>query len=70
MVYSPAVPVIRDDEDRLLAVPYSLSMLSLVVVHGHRSLVLDAWGCGVFKNDSADVARWFQVHLCGMLGTI
>lgn len=39
-------------------------VLSLAVVHGHRSLVLGAWGCGVFKNDPADVAQWFHVHLC------
>lgn len=98
MIYSPAVPVIRDDEDQLLAVPYAVSLitapavnagavranephhvsqiepvmldrieklLSLAVVHGHRLLVLGAWGCGVFKNDPADVARWFHVHLCG-----
>jgi uncharacterized protein (TIGR02452 family) len=98
MIYSPEVPVIRDDEDQLLAVPYTVSMitapavnagavranepqnvsqiepvmlgrieklLSVAVVHGHRSLVLGAWGCGVFKNDPADVAAWFQFHLCG-----
>ena len=97
MIYSPAVPVIRDDDDQLLVVPYAVSMitapavnagavranepqnvsqveptmlgrtekvLSLAVVHGHRSLVLGAWGCGVFKNDPADVAKWFHFHLC------
>ena len=41
-------------------------LLSLAVMHGHRSLVLGAWGCGVFKNDPSDVARWFHLHLCGM----
>jgi len=98
MIYSPAVPVIRDDDDQLLAAPYPVSMitapavnagavranephnmsqieptmlgriekvLSLAVIHGHRSLILGAWGCGVFKNDPADVAKWFHVHLCG-----
>ena len=98
MIYSPAVPVIRDDDDQLLAAPYPVSMitapavnagavranepqnvsqieptmfgriekvLSLAVIHGHRSLVLGAWGCGVFKNDPADVAKWFHFHLCG-----
>ncbi len=99
MIYTPAVPVIRDDEDQLLSVPFSVSiitapavnagavraneprnvsqiepvmlgriekLLSVAVVHGHRSLVLGAWGCGVFKNEPADVAKWFHVHLCGM----
>jgi uncharacterized protein (TIGR02452 family) len=97
MIYSPAVPVLRDDDDQLLAVPYCVAMitapavnagavranepqnvprieptmlgriekvLALAVVHGHRSLILGAWGCGVFKNDPADVAGWFHFHLC------
>ncbi len=38
-------------------------MLSLAVVHGHHTLVLGAWGCGVFRNDPADMARWFHTYL-------
>lgn len=38
-------------------------VLSLAVVHGHDTLVLGAWGCGVFKNDTARVARQFHQHL-------
>jgi uncharacterized protein (TIGR02452 family) len=97
MVYSPGVPVFRDDDDRLLPRPYEVAIitapavnagavrrneyrnvalieptmlgriekvLSLAVIHGHRRLVLGAWGCGVFENDPAKVAAWFHTHLC------
>jgi uncharacterized protein (TIGR02452 family) len=30
-----------------------------------RHLVLGAWGCGVFRNDPTDVARYFSEFLCG-----
>jgi uncharacterized protein (TIGR02452 family) len=93
MIYSPKVPVFRDDEGTLLEVPYPASfvtapavnagavkqheqrqvqptmfarmekVLSLAVVHGHDTLVLGAWGCGVFKNDTASVACQFRQHL-------
>jgi uncharacterized protein (TIGR02452 family) len=96
MIYSPQVPVFRDDEDRLLARPYLASfltapavnrgaiaknepenlpriaptmlsrtekLLSLAAAHGHHTLVLGAWGCGVFRNDPPAVASWFHQHL-------
>lgn len=98
MIYSPQVPVICDDEGRLLDEPYRISiltapavnagavrknrpqdapriapmmiermekLLSVAVLHGHAHLVLGAWGCGVFKNDPADVAEWFHQFLAG-----
>jgi len=93
MVYSPKVPVFRDDDTNLLDQPYAVAfltapavnagavkeherslieptmyarmekLLSVAVVQGHHTLVLGAWGCGVFKNDTARVAEAFRRHL-------
>jgi uncharacterized protein (TIGR02452 family) len=98
MIYSPDVPVFRDDEDNLLERHFPVSfvtapavnagavrhnepnhvsriepvmlsriekVLSVAVVHGHETLVLGAWGCGVFANDPEQVAAWFARHLRG-----
>lgn len=92
MIWSPGVPVIRDDADQLLPQPYTVSiitspavnagcirtneprripeigdvmrvrarkLLALAVEQGVEHLVLGAWGCGVFANDPAEVARIF-----------
>ena len=96
MIYSPQVPVFRDDKDQLLERPYAVSivtapavnrgaiaknepenldrvaptmlsrtekLLSVAAAHGHHTLVLGAWGCGVFRNDPSQVASWFHTHL-------
>jgi len=96
MIYSPKVPVFRDDAYQYLDAPYLLSMvtapavnrgaiarnepqrlpelgdimlkriellLALAKYHGHRALVLGAWGCGVFGNDPKEMASWFAQHL-------
>lgn len=96
MIYSPQVPVFRDDAYAFLDAPYPASfvtapavnrgalsrnepermrdveacmlqridkLLSLALHHGHRDLVLGAWGCGVFGNLPGDMARWFAAHL-------
>ena len=96
VIYSPDVPVYRDDRLRLLDVPYVVSfltspapnagalrrnqsddvgdlagliteraarVLAVAAHHGVRTLVLGAWGCGVFRNDPADVASAFRTHL-------
>ncbi|WP_337034461.1 TIGR02452 family protein [Paenibacillus illinoisensis] len=93
MIYSPGVPVIRDDEDRLLAQYYTTAfitapavnagvvkereqaddqqiesvmkeriryILDVAAMNGHSTLVLGAYGCGVFRNDPVDVARYFH----------
>jgi uncharacterized protein (TIGR02452 family) len=97
MIYSPQVPVIRDDDDKLLDKPFLVSiltvpavnagavrkngkkqeinkiestmlqrtekLLSVAAVNDYKVLVLGAWGCGVFKNNPDDVARYFHYHL-------
>ena len=96
MIYSPGVPVFKDDDGALLDRFYRLSfitapavnagvirqnepqrideigpvmlaridkVLSVALQHGHKTLLLGAWGCGVFKNEPADVAAYFAQHL-------
>ncbi|GAA3457907.1 hypothetical protein GCM10018962_97410 [Dactylosporangium matsuzakiense] len=38
-------------------------VLAIAAAHGHRHLVLGAWGCGVFRNVPAEVARAFAEAL-------
>jgi uncharacterized protein (TIGR02452 family) len=38
-------------------------LLALALHHGHTDLILGAWGCGVFGNEPADMARWFAAQL-------
>jgi uncharacterized protein (TIGR02452 family) len=96
MIYSPAVPVFRNDAYQLIDAPFCASfvtapavnrgaiarnepqrlseldaimmaridkLLALALHKGHKVIVLGAWGCGVFANQPADMARWFGVHL-------
>lgn len=93
VIYSPQVPVFRDDKGNLLPEPYPVSFLTaaapnrsaivrsqperadgipaalrqravrvlqVAAAHGHRRLVLGAWGCGVFGNEPAVVAETFR----------
>jgi uncharacterized protein (TIGR02452 family) len=34
--------------------------LALAVVNGVESIILGAWGCGVFRNEPSDVAQYFK----------
>jgi uncharacterized protein (TIGR02452 family) len=98
VVYSPSVPVFRNDAGVLLQKPYRVAILTAAAPnagvllerepgrlaevraalwarsakvlatahrHGHRVLVLGAWGCGVFGNDPEDMAAAFAEHLLG-----
>ncbi|MDO5084518.1 MAG: TIGR02452 family protein [Arachnia propionica] len=47
---------LRERARRVLAVAHR---------HGHDSLVLGAWGCGVFRNDPTEVATVFRDLLAG-----
>lgn len=39
------------------------NVLRVAAHHGHRTLVLGAWGCGVFRNDPREVAEVFAQAL-------
>lgn len=38
-------------------------VLWVAATHGHKNLVLGAWGCGVFRNDPREVAEAFALGL-------
>jgi uncharacterized protein (TIGR02452 family) len=40
-------------------------VLEVAAHHGHQTLVLGAWGCGVFANNPFEVAAMFKRHLEG-----
>jgi uncharacterized protein (TIGR02452 family) len=57
-----ARPAIREVLERR-----ARQVLAVAVARGHRTLVLGAWGCGVFRNDPVEVAEVFAQALeeCG-----
>lgn len=93
MIYSPDVPVFKNDYGQLLDNFYTASfltspavnvgalveseksqidrvmlqrldkILAIAVVKGYKTLILGAWGCGVFRNDPVKVAQYFKYHL-------
>ena len=98
MIYSPRVPVFRNDDGSLLQTPYLGTFLTSPAVNAgalrqnepnkvhliaptnrerarkflwvanrerHQTLILGAWGCGVFQNDPAEIAAMFQDLLTG-----
>jgi uncharacterized protein (TIGR02452 family) len=96
MIYSPRVPIFRDDKGELLDAQYAASIITAPAVnagalrrndpievplirptmaarlrkvlwvastHKHQTIVLGAWGCGVFGNDPQMVAELFRETL-------
>jgi uncharacterized protein (TIGR02452 family) len=70
-ITSPAVNakvVLERDGSRRAAIRATMDervrwVLVIAAAHGHESLVLGAWGCGVFGNDPAEVAELFHAAL-------
>jgi uncharacterized protein (TIGR02452 family) len=68
---SPAVNVgaIRNTQPEELAYVESVMLermdkvLALFLHHGATRILLGAWGCGVFRNDPAQMASWFASYL-------
>jgi uncharacterized protein (TIGR02452 family) len=57
--------VLRTTPQRTAELPRALAaraerILEVAAAQGYRRLVLGAWGCGVFRNDPAQVATAFQ----------
>ncbi len=98
MIYSPKVPVFRNDDGSLTAKPYLVSFITSPAVNAgvvkqketdkvhliepvnkerarkflwianqnqHKTLILGAWGCGVFQNEPPMIARIFDELLKG-----
>ncbi|MGW6781727.1 TIGR02452 family protein [Streptomyces sp. NPDC054987] len=62
--------ILRQEPERVAEIPGALArraglVLEVAASHGYRSLVLGAWGCGVFRNDPAQVAEAFRGLLAG-----
>ncbi|MFG2985768.1 TIGR02452 family protein [Streptomyces sp. NPDC048258] len=60
----------RQEPERAAEIPAALVrraglVLEVAALHGYRGLVLGAWGCGVFRNDPAEVAEAFRGLLRG-----
>ncbi|MFH9547985.1 TIGR02452 family protein [Streptomyces sp. NPDC017435] len=60
--------VLRTAPQRASEIPRALAVragrvLETAAAHGYRRLVLGAWGCGVFRNDPAQVAGAFRALL-------
>ncbi|RKH38449.1 TIGR02452 family protein [Corallococcus sicarius] len=46
----------------------ALKVLQVAAHHGHRTLILGAWGCGAFRNNPHDAAEAFAHGLSTMAG--
>ncbi|MFC9298913.1 TIGR02452 family protein [Streptomyces sp. NPDC057011] len=60
----------RQEPERVAEIPAALArraelVLEVAALGGYERLVLGAWGCGVFRNDPAQVAEAFRALLTG-----
>lgn len=70
-ITAPAVNagvVLRKEPNREHEIPQVMAqrigkVLSIALAHGHKHLVLGAWGCGVFRNDPVQIASLFEQAL-------
>jgi len=93
MIYSPNVPIIKDEEGVNIEVRMSCGIitapavnagvvkrreshrvseieavmkrriakvLTIALAHEHQTIVLGAWGCGVFQNNPNEMAKYFR----------
>lgn len=63
---APNVTKLSPGEEQLLPVVLQYRakrILEVAAKHGHETIVLGAWGCGVFGNEPDDVARAFKLAL-------
>ena len=98
MIYSPAMPIIKDEDGLVLDEPVCVTivtspavnagvimrdedgktdkiisvmrvriekLLALCLNKKHTTLVLGAWGCGVFRNNPEDISQLFLEALTG-----
>ncbi len=63
-----AVPAGRAGQVAAVLAVRARRVLAVAAAHGHRRLVLGAWGCGVFRNDPATVAGVFADALVDSAG--
>lgn len=103
MIYSPDVPIIKNEEGECLENFCTVSIITapavnagvlrerepqlvpeievvmkrriekvlrIAIEHGHKNLVLGAWGCGVFRNSPEDVSRYFKEVIDGKFDSV
>lgn len=62
MVTVPAV-VVPKPEDAVLVSQKIKRIYNIAAANGEQTLILGAWGCGVFKNDPKTIAKLFMQYL-------
>ncbi|MDI9868010.1 TIGR02452 family protein [Flectobacillus roseus] len=103
MIYSPEVPIIKNEEGECLENYCTVSIITapavnaavlrerephlvpeievvmkrriekvlrIAIEHGHKNLVLGAWGCGVFRNSPEEVSRYFKEVIDGKFASV